>query len=304
MRNGQIRNVVIVDGLRSPFARGGRGKLVATRLDETGAQVLRALLDRNPKVPDTMIEDVGLGNVTGRGEFVLLGTVQRLAGLPLEACAFNSNRQCGSSMETFQRIAMSIALGAIDCGVALGIERMGRALGGGGGGEQTRVNRMNPRLLEMTAAQKKMAPDHDQYFSVPFPDYILQSPPLQGMPQTAQNVAEVYGLAREALDRFALESHQKTHAAYEAGVYKDEVLPLEVEDPVFDDQGSWVEAETGPTVVFDRDEGIRPSTSLDKLAGLPGLRGLVSFGEKEIVITAGNPSGIAATARLTAVRSI
>ena len=300
MRNGQIRNVVIVDGLRSPFARGGRGKLVATRLDETGAQVLRALLDRNPKVPDTMIEDVGLGNVTGRGEFVLLGTVQRLAGLPLEACAFNSNRQCGSSMETFQRIAMSIALGAIDCGVALGIERMGRALGGGGGGEQTRVNRMNPRLLEMTAAQKKMAPDHDQYFSVPFPDYILQSPPLQGMPQTAQNVAEVYGLAREALDRFALESHQKTHAAYEAGVYKDEVLPLEVEDPVFDDQGSWVEAETGPTVVFDRDEGIRPSTSLDKLAGLPGLRGLVSFGEKEIVITAGNscPTNDGATAAL------
>ena len=61
----QLRNVVLVDGLRSPFARGGRGKLVATRLDELGAQVLRALLDRNPRVHDRMIEDVGLGNVSG-----------------------------------------------------------------------------------------------------------------------------------------------------------------------------------------------------------------------------------------------
>ncbi len=129
----QLRNAVLVDGVRSPFSRGGRGKLVATRLDETGAQVLRALLDRQPKVTDAMIEDVGLGNVRGQGEFVLLGTVPRLAGLPLETCSFNSNRQCGSSMETLHRIVMSIMLGSIDCGVALGIERMGRSLGGGGG---------------------------------------------------------------------------------------------------------------------------------------------------------------------------
>ena len=105
-----LRHVVLVDGLRSPFARGARGKLVATRLDEAGAQVLRGLLQRHPKVTDTMVEDVGLGNVSGQGEFTLLGTVSRLAGLPLEACSFNSNRQCGSSMETFQRIAMSIAV--------------------------------------------------------------------------------------------------------------------------------------------------------------------------------------------------
>ena len=59
----QSRNVVLVDGARSAFARGGRGKLTATRLDEAGAYVLRALLDRNPKVPDAMIEDVGIGNV-------------------------------------------------------------------------------------------------------------------------------------------------------------------------------------------------------------------------------------------------
>jgi len=285
----QLRNVVLVDGVRSAFARGSRGKLVATRLDEAGGQILRTLLDRNPKVSDRSIEDVGLGNVSGRGEFALLGTVQRLAGLPMEVCSFNTNRQCGSSMETLHRIAMGIMVGTLDCGIALGIERMGRGLGvPGGGTNPSRITRLNPRLLEMNEVQSSMAPDHHEYFSVPFPDYILKSPPLVGMTQTAQNVAEVYDLSRRELDEFALESHRKTHAAYEAGVYKDEVIPLEVEEPVFDDQGQWLEDEHGPTVVFDRDEGLRPDTSLEKLSKLGPIKGLVSYGGKEIVITAGN----------------
>src|SRR3990172_9119472 len=111
----QLRNVVIVDGARSPFARGGRGKLVATRLDDVGAQVVRTLLERNPKVKPTMIEDVGLGNVAQSGEFIGLGHVVRLAGLPMEICNFTSNRQCGSSMETLHRVTQSIMVGATDC---------------------------------------------------------------------------------------------------------------------------------------------------------------------------------------------
>jgi acetyl-CoA acetyltransferase family protein len=283
-----LRNVVLVDGVRSAFARGGKGKLVATRLDEAGATVLRALLDRNPKVADTMIEDVGLGNVGGYGEFLLLGTVQRLAGLPLEACAFNSNRQCGSSMETLHRVAMSIMIGTTDCGVARGLERMGRGLGGGPQIPQTRVTKMNPRLFAMNDAQKRMAPDHREYFSVDFPDYILNSPPLVGMTQTAQNVAEVYGLTRKELDEFSAESHRKCAAAYDAGAYKDEIVPLEVEDPIYDEKGNWLESETGPKVTFDRDECIRPDTTAEKLAALQPIKGVVSFGNKEIVITAGN----------------
>jgi acetyl-CoA acetyltransferase family protein len=284
----QLQNAVLVDGLRTPFSRGGRGKLVATRLDEAGAKLLRALLDRNPKVKDTMIEDIGLGNVSGRGEFVLLATVQRLAGLPHEVCSFNTNRQCGSSMETLHRIAMAIMVGSVDCGIALGIERMGRGLGLGGGGTQTRVNSFNPRLQEQTDVQTRMAADHDRYFSVPFPDYILNSPPIQAMPQTAQNVAETYSLSRRDLDQFSAASHVRTHEAYQGGIYKDEVLPLEVEDPVFDDKGEWLEAETGKSVLFDRDECIRPDTTVEKLAGLKGIKGLVSYGNQEIVITAGN----------------
>ena len=284
----ELRSVVLVDGVRSAFARGGRGKLVATRLDEAGATVLRALLDRQPKVDDQMIEDIGLGNVGGQGEFTLLGSVQRLAGLPLEVCAFNTNRQCGSSMETLQRVAMSIMVGATDCGIALGIERMGRGLGGGPRVEPTRITKINARLFQPNEVQRRMASDHAETFSVPFPDYILNSPPLQSMTQTGQNAAECYGLSRRDLDAFAVESHRKAHTAYEAGIYKDEVVPLEVEEPVFDDEGRWVEAETGPTITFDRDECIRPGTTLEKLAALGPVKGIQSFGDRELVITAGN----------------
>jgi acetyl-CoA acetyltransferase family protein len=283
----QVRKVVLVDGARSAFARGAKGKLVATRLDDAGATVLRALLDRNRKVKDSMIEDIGVGNVAGHGEWTYLGTIPRLAGLPLEACSFNSNRQCGSSMETLHRITMAIALGQMDCGVGMGVERMGRAIGGGGS-KPTRITNFNPRLLELNDVQRAQAADHSEYFSVPFPEYIRKTPWLQGMLQTAQNVAEVYGLARPELDAFAAESHRKTHAAYEGGVYKDEIVPLEVEDPVYDAEGNWLEAEHGKTVTFDRDECIRPDTTAQKLAGLGPLKGVVSYGEREIVITAGN----------------
>ncbi len=282
----KLKNVVLVDGVRSAFARAARGKLIATRLDDAGAQILRALMDRNPKIGDGMVEDIGLGNVAGRSEFSYIGTVQKLAGFPHEVCAFHSNRQCGSSMETLHRIAMGIMIGNIECGVAMGIERMGRAIGGGGGSD--RITSMNPKITEQSAAQAAMAPDHDQYFSVPFPDYILKSPWIQGMPQTAQNVAELYGLSREELDTYAADSHNRTHRAYEAGVYKDEVVGLEVEEPVFDDDRKWVEGERGERVFFDRDECIRPGTTAEKLGSLPALRGLESFADKDLVITAGN----------------
>ena len=283
----ELRSVVIVDGARSAFGRGGKGKLVATRLDETGATVLRALLDRNPKVKDSMIEDVGVGNVVARGaEFSYIGNIQRLAGLPLEACSFHSNRQCGSSMETLHRIAMAIMCGINDCGVAMGVERMGRALGGGGG--DSRIAKMTDKLSVLNAVQRAPAPDHSKYFSVPFPDYILATPWIQPMTQTAQNVAEVYGLTRAELDEVAVRSHALTAAAQEAGIYKDEIIPLEVEDPIYDDQGNWLENERGKMVRFDRDECVRPGTSAEKLAQLPPLKGVVSFGKKEIVVTAGN----------------
>jgi acetyl-CoA acetyltransferase family protein len=286
----QIRNVVLVDGMRSAFGRGARGKLVASRLDELGAQVLRALLDRNPKVADRMIEDIGTGTVNPRAEYSGLGTIARLAGLPFETCNFSSNRQCGSSMETLHRVAMSIAVGSIDCGIALGVERMGRTLMPSGGPGQTLPRNQGPskRWVEMNDVQRSMAPDHSDYFSVPIPDYILNSTPMQNMPQTAQNVIEMYDLSRQELDEFSAQSHRRLAAAYERGVYKDEIVPLEVENPVFDKEGNWVQAEKGPTITFDRDECLRPDTTVEKLGTLPTIKGVQSFGGKEVRVTAGN----------------
>jgi acetyl-CoA acetyltransferase family protein len=286
----ELKNVVIVDGARSAFGRGGRGKLVATRLDEAGATVLRALLDRNPKINDTMIEDIALGNVAGAGELAGIGadTVARLAGLPAEISAVDSNRQCGSSMETLHRIAQSIMVGATECGVAMGIERMGRQLGGGARSDTTRITEFNKRRLDQNKVQRDMAYDHFDQFSVPFPDEILDYSPVLSMLQTAQNVAEVYGLTREELDQFSVDSHRKAVAAYEKGIYKDEIIPLEVEEPVFDDQGNWVADSRGKTIVFDRDECIRPGTNMESLGALPPVKGTVSPTNKEIVITAGN----------------
>ena len=283
----ELRNVVIVDGVRSPFARAVRGKLVATRLDEVGATVIRALLDRNPKVEDYMIEDVGLGNVLGKGEFVDLGTIVRLAGLPMEVSTFNSNRQCGSSMETLHRIAQSIMIGAIDCGIALGAERMARTIPGDEG-PFTRVTEPTP--IEFTKEQREMPPDHYDNFSVPFPDFILESPAKVSMLQTAQNVAEVYGLSRSDLDEYAVPSHRKAHEAYEAGIFKDEIIPLEVEEPVFDSDGNWLENEPGKMITFDRDECIRPGTNFESLMNLNAIPGVQSYGGTEIVITPGNSS--------------
>ena len=288
----ELKNVVLVDGVRSAFARGGRGKLVATRLDEASAQVLRALMARNPKVPPAMVEDIGLGNVMGVAEFaggIGANVVGRLAGFSSEVCAFDSNRQCGSSMETLQRVAQSIMVGATECGVALGVERMGRQLGGGGGGsDRNRVTEFNRKRLEQTEEQRNMAPDHDQQFSIPFPDYILDSSPLVSMTQTGQNVAEVYNITREQLDEFSVESQRKTAVAYDNGIYKDEIIPLEVETPIFNDEGEWLPDERGEMVVLEEDEGLRRGTNMEGLSQLKPVRGIESFGGQEISITAGN----------------
>ena len=99
-----------------------------------------------------------------------------------------------------------------------------------------------------------MAPDHDQNFSVPFPDAILNANPIMSMTQTAQNVAEIYNLSREAIDQYSVDSHRKLAEAYDKGIYKDEIIPLEVETPVFDDKGNWLPDEHGKKVIFEQDE--------------------------------------------------
>ena len=286
----ELQNVVIVDGARSAFTRGGRGAFTATRLDDVGVQVLQALLNRNPEVKPEMIEDVGMGCVGGVAELAGIGAnhIARLAGLPESVCTFDSNRQCGSSMETLHRVAQEVMVGAIDVGIALGVERMGRQLGGGGGAEPNRITEFNSKRHEMTEQQRNLAHDHGLDFSVPIPDAILDSSPVCSMLQTAQNVAEMYDLSRETLDEFAVESHRKYGEATASGFYKDEIVPVEVELPVFDDEGNLLLEERGEKKLVDVDEGFRPGTNFEGLSGLRTVRGTVSHQQEEIRITAGN----------------
>ena len=286
----ELRNVVIVDAARSAFGRGSRGKLVATRLDEAAAQVLREMLDRNPKVTSHMIEDLGLGQVGNAAELGGIGadTIKKLAGLPAEAAAFETNRQCGSSMETLQRIAGSIMVGAIDCGIALGAERMGRTTGGGGRGDRNRRERFNEKLLKQNDVQRAAAPDHGDVYSVPFPDAIMDMPTVENMLQTGQNVAEAYDISRQTLDEFAVESHRHYGAASDNGVYKDEIIPLEVEIPVFDDEGNWLPDEQGEMTVFDVDECYRAGTNFETVNSLRTVAGVESRTGQEVRTTAAN----------------
>jgi acetyl-CoA acetyltransferase family protein len=95
-------------------------------------------------------------------------------------------------------------------------------------------------------------------------------------------------------------SHKKLAAAYDAGIYKDEVIPIEVEKPVFNDKKEWLQEEKGELVLFDRDECLRPDTSMEVLAKLSPLKGVISFCKKPIHVTAGNscPTNSGASALL------
>ncbi len=286
----EMQNVVIVDGVRSAFTRGGRGAFTATRLDTIGVQVLQELLSRYPQLSPHEIEDVGMGCVGGVAELAGIGAnhIVRLAGLPESVCTFDSNRQCGSSMETMHRVAQEIMVGAIDVGVALGVERMGRQLGGGGGAEPNRITEFNSERHNMTEDQRNLAPSHGLDFSVPIPDAILDSSPVTSMLQTAQNVAEMYDISRETLDEFAVESHRKYGEALASGFYEGEIVPIEVERPVFDEEGNLLLDERGEKTVVTVDEGYRPGTNFEGLSGLRTVRGTVSHTQSEIRITAGN----------------
>jgi 3-oxo-5,6-didehydrosuberyl-CoA/3-oxoadipyl-CoA thiolase len=296
----EAKNVVIVDAVRSAFGRGAKGSLVATRMDEVAATVIKALLERNPSVDPYEIEDLACGNVLGGGELsgMTSATVARVAGLPPEMSHVTVNRQCGSSMQALHMVARGIMTGAGEVGLAVGVERMGRSIGGDRGGDNP-ITRTNPKMLALDPLQKRPDPHHKDYFSVPFQGYLLDAPANPGMPQTAQNVAEAWNLGREEMDRFAIESHAKADAAYKSGVYREQIVPLKIRLPVLDAAGMPDLNQVGPEAVFEKDECIRLST-LEKLASLEPIKGIVSYGERQIVITAGNscPTNDGATAVL------
>jgi len=216
-----MRDVVIAGYARSPFHLAHKGALARVRPDDMAEQVVRALVERTGvKAED--VEDLLMGCAFPEGEqgFNVARLVGLLADLPLSVGGMTLNRFCGSSMSGIHYAVGQIAIGAGEVFICAGVESMSRV-------PMMGFNPMpNPRLAEKTAA------------------YI-------SMGDTAENVAEKYGLSRKEQEEFAVVSQQKTAAAAKAGKFKDEIVPID----------------TGKGVV-DADGTPRPETDAETLASL------------------------------------
>jgi acetyl-CoA acyltransferase len=241
-----MRDALIVDAVRSPIGKRN-GTLSSVRADELAAQVLTGLSDRLDVDPGA-IEDVEMGCVTQVGEQSLnVGRIASLiAGWPETVCASTIDRQCGSSMQAAMNAAAAIQAGHLDVVVAAGVESMSRVPMGSNLGEAG-WSGFSDKLL-------------DQWQIVP-----------QGI--SAEVIAEEWGLSREQLDEYSLESHRRAIAAIDEGRFEREIVPIEVSNP-------------HAGVLFAVDETPRRDTSLEKLAALaPAFK-------EDGVVTAGGSSQI------------
>ena len=250
--------VVVVEAVRTPIGKYG-GILKSVRPDDLGALVLKAALQRS-KVEAKAVDDVyfGCSNQAGEDNRNVARMATLLAGMPYTVPAATVNRLCGSGLEAVKSAARVIAAGEGDILLAGGVESMTRA--------------PLVMLKPESAYQRGAAALVDTTIGWRFvnPSFPEEYPPLS-MGETAENLAEKYGISREAQDEFALKSHQKAVRASQDGNFDMEIVPVKTS-----------EAPGG----VSKDEGPRNDTSLEKLASLrPAFR-------KHGTVTPGNSSGI------------
>lgn len=258
---GKLRDVVIVDAVRTPIGRY-KGALKAVRPDDLGAIVLKALVERNPDVPVTEIEDVILGcaNQAGEDNRNVARMAVLLAGLPQEIAGTTVNRLCGSGLDAVNFAARSIAAGEGDIYIAGGTESMTRAPYVMGKPE-AEFPRGNMELFDTTIGWRFIN------------SKLAQTYGTLSMPETAEEVARRFAIGREEQDVFALASQQRYGQAQAEGRFAEELVPVALRD------------RKGNVTLVERDEHPRPDTTLEKLSG---LKPLFEGG----TITAGNASGV------------
>ena len=256
-----MRDAVILDAVRTPVGRYA-GALRDVRPDDLAAHVIQAIVRRNTLDP-AAIEDVVLGcaNQAGEDNRNVARMAALLAGLPVEVPGQTVNRLCGSGMQAVHAAAHAIACGLGDVYIAGGVESMTRA----------------PYVLASPQEAFPRGPMvlQDTTIGWRFPNpKLAEVYPLYSMGETAENVAERYGISRDDQDVFAWESQQRASAAQREGRFAEEIVPVTVPRP------------RGAPVVVDADEHPRPDTTLE---GLAGLRPAFRAGG---TVTAGNSSGI------------
>ncbi|ENV57684.1 beta-ketoadipyl-CoA thiolase [Acinetobacter soli CIP 110264] len=256
-----MKHAYIVDAIRTPFGRYAGG-LAPVRADDLGAIPIAALIERNPSVNWAQVDDViyGCANQAGEDNRNVGRMSALLAGLPVEVPATTVNRLCGSSLDAIAMAARAIKAGEAHLIIAGGVESMSRApyVMGKSEGAFGRTQ----KIEDTTMGWRFINPKLKAMYGV------------DTMPQTAENVAEQFGIQREDQDQFAYTSQQRTAAAQAKGYFAKEIVPVTIPQ------------RKGEPVVIATDEHPRASTTLE---GLAKLKGVV---KPEGSVTAGNASGI------------
>ena len=257
-----LREAWIVEAVRTPIGRYG-GALASVRPDDLAAAVLRAVVDR-AGIDPALVEDVILGcaNQAGEDNRNVARMALLIAGFPVEVGGQTVNRLCGSGLQAINTAAHAIAVGDGDVFIGGGVESMTRApyvqLK-----PEAAWDRGNREAVDTTLGWRFVNPRlAEQYY--PY-----------SMGETAENVAERWGVSRERQDAFALDSQCRAVAAIEAGRFDDQIVPITVPQ------------RKGDAVVVTRDEHPRADSSIEALARLRPV-----FQPDGGTVTAGNASGI------------
>jgi len=257
----KMTEAYICDAIRTPIGRYG-GALSGVRADDLGAIPLKALMERNPQVDWTAVDDIiyGCANQAGEDNRNVARMSGLLAGLPIEVPGTTVNRLCGSGMDAVGLAARSIKSGETELMVAGGVESMSRA----------------PFVMgKAESAWSRQAAIYDTTIGWRFPNPAMKKLyDTHSMPQTADNVAADFNISRADQDAFAVRSQQRWGAANAAGRFKEEIVPVVIPK------------KKGDPVIVDTDEHPRPETTLEMLAKLKGVNG------PELSVTAGNASGV------------
>ncbi len=250
----------LCDAVRTPIGRYG-GSLATVRADDLAAIPIRALLARNPGLDPAAIEEVlfGCANQAGEDNRNVARMAALLAGLPDTAAGATINRLCGSGMDATGTAARAIRAGEIDLAIAGGVESMSRA----------------PFVMgKASSAFSRQAEIFDTTIGWRFVNPLMKSAHgVHSMPETAENVAEQYGVSREDQDAFAMRSQQRAAAAQRDGFFANEIVAV----PIAQRKGD-------PLQVL-QDEHPRETT----LQALAALKPIVKPGG---TVTAGNASGV------------
>ena len=257
-----LREAWIVEAVRTPIGRYG-GALASVRPDDLAAIVLRAVVDRAGLDP-AEVEDVILGCANQAGEDTrdVARMALLLAGFPVEVGGLTVNRLCGSGLQAINSAAHAIAVGDGDVFIGGGVESMTRA-------PYVQLKAEGP----WDRGPREMA-DTTLGWRFINPALAERHHPFS-MGETAENVAERWGIGRERQDAFALQSQQRAVAAFEAGRFDDQIVPVEVV------------GRKGGTIIVDRDEHPRADSTAEALARLKP-----AFKRDGGSVTAGNSSGI------------